>query len=176
MKGFLKSKITMKILICLFVVISALLAVFCIRPTAVGYTYSGEIDAGYKQKITYEYHFNTGSKLTKTIKSTAVTTEKEYWYFEHKGHIVEVGLYEDFTKEEYEAKKEDIIENWNTLSEKRYSTKINPFFISEGNEILLSIGSIITVVILGIVDIVLLILSIISIVNVNKNRNKKGVK
>lgn len=176
MKGFLKSKTTMFVLISLFIVVSVLLAAFCIRPTAVGYTYSGEVNADYEQKITYEYHFNTSSKLTQTMKAGAVEIEKEYWYFEYEGHIVKVGLYEDYTKDEFLEKKQEIIENWNEFSEKKYDTKINPFFIKEGQEMLLSIGSIITVAVLGVVDFVLLILSIISIVKVNKNKTKKETK
>lgn len=173
MKGFFKSKITMGILIGLFVGLFALITVFCVRPTAVGFTYVGEIETTNDVVLTYTYHFNSSTKLTKIVETNIITTENEYWYFEHDGYIVEVGLYEDYTKEEYKEEKQRIIENWDENSPKKYNTKINAFFIKEGQEMLLSVGSIIAVSVLGGVDLILLILSIISVVKVCKNKSKK---
>ena len=173
MKGFFKSKITMCVLIGLFVLVSTLLTIFCVRPTAVGYTYQGEIEAGYNIVLNYTYHFNSSTKLTQIMETDGFTNEREYWYFEHEGYIVKVGLYEDYTKEEYNEAKQEIIENWDENSPKKYNTKINAFFIEEGQEILLSVGSIVTVSVLGFVDLILLILTIISVVKVCKNKPKK---
>lgn len=173
MKGFLKSKITMGVLIGLLVLVSTLLTIFCVRPTAIGYTYKGEITVRTNVVLNYTYHFNSSTKLTQIMETETIKTEKEYWYFEHDGYIVKVGLYEDYTKEEYKERKQEIIDNWDENSPKLYNTKINAFFIEEGQEILLSVGSIVTVSILGVADLVLLILSIISIVKVCKNKTKK---
>ncbi len=173
MKGFFKSKITMGVLIGLFVGVLALITIFCVRPTAVGFTYVGEIETRNDVVLTYTYHFNSSTKLTKTMETSTITTENEYWYFEHDGYIVEVGLYEDYTKEEYKERKQEIIDAWNENSPKQYNTKINAFFIKEGQEMLLSVGSIIAVSVLGGVDLILLILAIISIVKVCKNKSKK---
>ena len=176
MKKFFRSKITLSVLISLFVVISTLITVFCVRPTAIGYTYKGDVEVRYGVVVKYSYHFNSGNKLTQTMETSTLTVEQEYWYFEHDGYIVKVGLYEDYTKEEFKDKKQEIIDGWDENSAKLYDTKINAFYISEGQEILLSVGSIITVSILGVVDLVLLVLLIITIVKICKNKPSKQAK
>lgn len=173
MKGFFKSKITMCVLIGLLVIVSTLLTIFCVRPTAVGYTYKGEVEIKHGVVLNYTYHFNSSTKLTQIMETDTIEIEKEYWYFEHDGYIVKVGLYEDYTKEEYKEAKQEIIDNWDENSPKIYNTKINAFYIEEGQEILLSVGSIVTASVLGVVDLILLILTIISMVKVCKNKPKK---
>ena len=174
MKGFLNNKKVLIVLFSLFVVVSTLITAFCLRPPAVGYTYKGEVEAGYNIVLKYTYHFNSTTKLTQIMETDGFTNEREYWYFEHVGYIVKVGLYEDYTEEEYREVKQEIIDNWDENSPQKYNTKINAFYISEGQEILLSVGSIVTVSVLGFVDLILLILTIISAVTIRKqSKNKK---
>lgn len=172
MKKLLQNKNTLITLASIFVALTLLIIFFCVRPTAVGYTYSGQVETSYKTVINYSLHFNSTNKLTQTIDNGTTHIEKEYWYFEHDGYIVKVGLVENYTKEEFKEKKQEIIDNWDENSQKLYNTKINAFFIEEGQEILLSVGSIVTVSILAVLDITTLVFAIISLVKVIKSRKK----
>ena len=180
MKKFFKSKITMGVLIGLFVGVFALITIFCVRPTAVGFTYTGDVEVKNDVVIKYTYHFNSSSKYTRIMETDVLTKEDEYWYFEHEGYIVEVGLYEDYTKEEYKEEKQRIIDSWDENSIKQNNTKINAFFIEEGQEKLLSVGSIIAVSVLGGIDLILLVLMIVSIVcvckSIKKSKNNTEIK
>lgn len=177
MKKLLQNKIALIVLTSIFVALTLLITFFCVRPTAVGYTYKGDVEVKRNQIVNYSYHFKTSSKLTKTISGNGLEVETEHWYFEHNERIVIVGLTEDYTKEEFKARKQEIIENWDETSNKKYNIKINAFYIEQGREILLSVGSIVTISILAVLDITTLVFAIISLVKISKScKQSKNAK
>ena len=175
MKKFLTKKATMIGSIVAAAIALVLLLVLCIRPVSVGYSYSVKTENEHYGKYTQTFHFDSFSKVTikaemENEEFASIGTERQYWNFVKDGVLVIENSVNSMTEEEFKAAKEEALKNWDKEEERNNGMRINAFNIKtviDGEaleEKAVSVGAIVTVVVLAVVDAVLIAGAVASVV------------